>query len=177
MTTAHDHYALWLLLPEPVETRLSELIRMLAKRHATPAFEPHITLLSRLAGTKAALCERTAEAARRLEPIAVELDALAHTPAYFRCLFVRVAESAPLLAAHRAGCELFRIPEDAQFMPHVSLLYGALDAATKERILDDIGRRLNVRCTVTRIALVDYRGPPPAWRRVQTFALGAEAST
>jgi 2'-5' RNA ligase len=177
MTAGDDHYALWLLLPEPVETRLRGLIHALAQRHATPVFEPHITLLSGLAGAEAALGERSGALARRLPPMEIELGALAHTPAYFRCLFVRLAESAPLKAAHRAACELFGVAEKEDFLPHASLVYGELDCATKERILEELGRRLDLRGTVTRIALIDYRGPPPAWRRVGTFALSGTTAS
>lgn len=157
-----------------MRARFAELITRLSARLGTPVFEPHITLAG-IAATEADGLERGAHLARALAPITVTLTDIAYSTEYFRCLYVRALPDQALAEAYRRACATFGITP-GEFMPHLSLVYGNVAAADKERIIAEIGRRLDIQFTVERLALYLPEGRPETWRRVGDFPLArAEA--
>lgn len=165
-------YSLWLMPPPAVRTRFAALIASLSERLGTPRFEPHLTLTGGVYADDVEPLARVAALAARRPPVRVRLTAADYTEAYFRCLFVRAELTSDLLALQRAAAEALGQPPDAQFMPHLSLVYGDLDTARKEAILDDIGRRFDVEFVADRLALYAPEGAPPLWRSLAEFPLG-----
>lgn len=162
--------------PPAVRDALREQIAALARRYRTPRFEPHITLLGAIAGEIEAIRVHAAALARAIAPIEVRLCTLEHTDAYFRCVYLKAEINEALRSAHRLTCQQLQRPMDEEFMPHLSLVYGDLDAVTRSQLVDDIGRSLATHFTLRELALYDYRGSPEQWRCVQAFELGATAS-
>lgn len=164
-------YSLWLLPPPAVGRHYAAMIDTLSQRLGTPRFEPHITLTGRTEASEDVVMAATQELARRLAPVPVRLAGAAHTDAYFRCLYVWAERTPELLFAHRLACELLAQPADKDFMPHVSLVYGNLDAAKEEEVLEAIGGRLPLSFVADRIALYLLAGSPDGWRQVAALAL------
>lgn len=166
------HHALWLLLPDDVRARMVDVIGRLAARFHAPRFVPHITLLGSIHGAEPGLVTRCAALAARLAPFAVRLTTAGHLDEYFRCLFVRVEPSAPLLRAREAARRTLR-PDTAlsDFMPHMSLLYAHLPADEREALLNEIGRHFNLDVRIGHLALYAIGDAPEEWRCVATFAL------
>jgi 2'-5' RNA ligase len=167
------HYALWLLLPPAERARFGDLIRTLAEQHGTPGFEPHITLLGGIAGAQAPAITATAVLARRIAPLHIRLAEIGQRDSYYQCLFVHTVPDAALLQAHRlARAELAR-RDDAEFVPHLSIVYGNLGRAQKAAIMARLGARLEGDFLVEELAVIRYRkdDQPQDWRRVATFAL------
>jgi 2'-5' RNA ligase len=167
-----EHYALWLPLPDAVRARMAGLIDGLAARFHAPRFEPHITLLGSIHGAEPELTARCAGLAAGLAPLTVRLSTVGYLDEYFRCLFVRVEPSPPLLRAHETVRQALR-PDAVlcEFMPHVSLLYAHLPAGEKEPLLGEIGRRLDLDARIGHLALYAIEGTPGQWRCVASFAL------
>ncbi len=108
-----EGFALWLVPPAPLAARLAAVIDELAARYGTPRFPPHVTLRSRLREIPP------------LEELAASLRSLTLRPlrvtagsSLYQCVFVELAREDP------------RLPRD----PHLSLIYGDLDAATRAEI-------------------------------------------
>lgn len=162
--------SLWMMPPPAVRARFHALIAELSRRVGTPPFEPHLTLSGIDAATETAAIRPIAALAARLPPLAIRLTDVGTTPAYFRCVFVR-AEHTPVLdrAYHAARRALGQAP--GEFMPHLSLIYGELTPATKERLIAEIGNRFDTTFIVERLALYDTAGPPPTWRCIADFRL------
>jgi 2'-5' RNA ligase len=171
-TTAR--YSLWLLLPRPAQERFQALIATLSARLGTPAFEPHITLLGGLTGAEEDLRQRTRALACAIKSFEVRLLEAAWLDEYYRCLFVEVALSRALHAAHEAAGRHFDRRLDAGFYPHLSLVYGNLEEKEKEAILDDIGRYFDESIHIENLALYDTGGQPPVWRCVERRRLGGD---
>ena len=163
-------FSLWLMPPPAVRDRFYPLIVELSRRLGTPAFEPHLTLALTPATVEAEVVARIAPLAANLAPLSIRLMEVDMTSDYFRCLFVRAALTPPLQRAYHAACRALAQPP-GDFMPHLSLVYGDLPIAEKERVIADIGRRFDLHFTVERVALYTTAGPPPAWRCVADFAL------
>lgn len=171
------HYALWLLPPPPERARLRELIRTLAQQHGTPVFEPHVTLLGGIDDAQPTALAATAALARRIAPLRIRLGEIGQRDSYFQCLFVHAIPDAALLQAHRLAREAFARREDAEFLPHLSLVYGILDQPQKAAIVAQLGGRLDGEFLVEELALIGYRkdDQPRGWRPVATFTLRGEA--
>ena len=164
--------SLWLLLPRQVHERFQSLIARLSARLGTPAFEPHITLLGGLTGTEEDLRQRTRALAGALRSFEVRLLEAAWLDEYYRCLFVEVAPSRALFAAHEAAGRHFEQHPDARFFPHLSLIYGTLEQKEKMQILDDIGRTFDEKVCIEHVALYETSGPPSVWRCITRVGLG-----
>ena len=165
-------YALWLMPEGDLYHRLATAILDLGSEHSTPAFEPHVTLLGRITGAEREVISKSAEIAARIRPFMVRLTRLDYRGEYFRCFFLRAAGGRPIAKAYQAAKEVFGLRESARFLPHLSLIYGHLDSGRKERMLAELGRRLDARFKVRSLHLYLIRGEPGAWRRVKEFSLG-----
>lgn len=166
------HYSLWLLLPGEVRSRYAALIETLSRRHDTPRFEPHVTLLGDLRGEEQELGALTRDLARRLEPFEMRLLDAGYLDEYYRCLFVLAAHSRPLLHAHDEARRQFCRRLEPDFMPHLSLMYGLLGEEDKKKILEQIGRYFDDRFRVQELGLYAIEGTPEQWRCVVRAALG-----
>lgn len=164
-------FSLWMMPPPAIGERFRALIADLSRRSGTPAFEPHLTLAGVEAPTEAAACSRVAPLAAALAPLPVRLTDIGMTADYFRCLFIRAALTPALTQAYRSACAaLDQTP--AEFMPHLSLIYGELAPAAKAEIAAALGGRFDIEFTVERLALYTTTGAPPDWRCVCEFQLG-----
>jgi 2'-5' RNA ligase len=166
-----SHYSVWLMPSGEVLQRLAETILDLSREYAGPAFAPHVTLAGGIVAPAREAASKMADLARRISPFTVRLTAVDGLDDYFRCLFVRVATTYPIMAANKAAREVFSLAPQPAFMPHLSLLYGHLLSSVKERIVASLGRQFALEFKVTTLHLFLIKGEPAAWRRVASFGL------
>jgi 2'-5' RNA ligase len=164
-------YSLWLMPTGEVRRRLAGTILDLSREYAAPAFEPHVTLAGGIVGPPREVASKMRDLARRIPPFTVRLTAIDGLDDYFRCLFVRVAATHPIMTANKAAREVFRLGPQPGFMPHLSLLYGHLPSSVKEGIIASVGRRFELEFKVSGLHLYLIKGEPAAWRRVASFGL------
>ena len=164
-------YSLFLMPHGGLAQELERLIAKLARQYDAPIFEPHITLLGGLSGRQSELTTQTQALACELKPFEITLTDAAYLDEYFRCLFIDVAPSEEITAAHALAKQLFGGSVDRVFRPHLSLLYANLEAQRKEKILDHIGRRFERSFLAERVALYCIEGPPPDWYCVKGLPL------
>jgi 2'-5' RNA ligase len=166
-----ERFFLWLLPPTPVCDRFASLIDTLSRRWGTPRFSPHITLVGSLDSPLDEIVARLTTLAADLAPVPVRLTHLGWTEQYFRCLFMRAERTPPLLAAHETASARLDRPTDADFMPHLSLIYGNLHAEQKQKVVEEIAGRFNTAFEADHIGLCLADGPPEQWQLLRTFAL------
>jgi 2'-5' RNA ligase len=167
-----SHYSLWLMPTGEVRQRLAEAILDLSREYAAPVFEPHVTLAGGIVGPAQEVVSKMADLASRIRPFTVRLTEVAGLDDYFRCLFVRVAATHPLMSANKAAREVFNLAQQPAFMPHLSLLYGNLPSSVKEGIVSSLARRFQLEFKATSLHLYLIENEPAAWRRVARFRLG-----
>jgi len=147
------HYSLWLMPKGEVRRRLAEAILDLSREYSTPGFEPHVTLAGGIVGPAREVALRMKDLARRIPPFAVRLTTVDGLEDYFRCLFMRVAQAHPVMSANAAAREIFRLPNQPSFMPHLSLLYGNLPCSVKDKIIASLTRRFELEFKATALHL------------------------
>ena len=67
---------------------------------------------------------------------------------------------------------LFKVPP-APFRPHVSLVYGRLDAARRDTLQAALRPKVPAGINARHLDLIRTDGTPDAWRRLGRFDLGA----
>jgi 2'-5' RNA ligase len=166
-----EKYALWLMPGGEVRERLARVLQDLSARWGGPEFAPHVTLLGGIAGPLGEIVRKSRSLADQIRPFTIRLENIDYLDEYFRCLFVRVAAAAPIRVAHRKAKSLFDHRSDSAFMPHLSLLYGDFSRSLKERLVAELGGRMDLGFRVRGLHLYSTHGDPSRWRRMGNFGL------
>lgn len=169
-------FLLWLLPPDSVHDRFGALIRALSRRLGTSAFSPHLTLTGSVDLPEREIASRAAALAANLPPPRIHLTRIEWSDAFYRCLFVRAETTAALRAAHRTASACFGRSPDPAFMPHLSLVYGSIPTAEKERIAAEIGPAASATFMADRLGICFADGPPERWRTIHAFPLTGHPS-
>lgn len=163
-------HSLWLMASPADEAMLTELMEALSRRFGTPRFAPHLTLQGDTQMPFASLERAVAEAAETVAAFAEPVGRVEGSEAYFRSFYARFAVSPPLSTLKRA-----LDPEGFDsFVPHVSLLYGAVEPAAKAEALAEAHARLAGRTIhFDRIAIVTSGQDIPIaeWRVIAEASL------
>ncbi len=166
---------LWLLPDAPAFDEIRALITELSARHRSPAFEPHITLLSGILDREEQALEKAQAIAERFSPISAAFRQVEYLEEYYRCLFFSTTHSSELLQI-RAECEqIFEHTNIQPFVPHISFLYGAIPVFQKQAIAEDIARhraQLLLRpLRMPTLRLVRTQRTPEFWETVAEWTL------
>ncbi len=144
-------HSIWLVPAPADEAFLRDAIVELAARFGTPPFAPHLTIRGDTGAPVAALEAAITAAAAVVAAFSEAVAALETGEAYFRSFYARFPIGAPLAALKQ------RLDPTAAetFMPHVSLLYGAVAPGPKAAAADEFRRRLaGRRITFDRLCVV-----------------------
>jgi len=165
-------FSLWLIPKGEIADELSSLIVRLSREHSTPSFEPHVTLIGEINLPRPAAISRTRELAASIRSFDVRLNRVAHHDRYFQCVFLLADKTAEIMKAHSTACAVFQQKDTKEYMPHLSLLYGRLDAKTRQRVILDTGDMMNIIFRANEIFLYCTEGEPAAWHCLSRFQCG-----
>jgi 2'-5' RNA ligase len=165
-------YHLWLKPTGASYEVLAELVGDLAKKLSAPVFEPHVTLLGHLDGSERDHIQRARELGERLAPFWIALGNASYQSEYFKCLFLKVNESAPIMTAHAITCDVFQRTRD-KYMPHLSLVYGAYPEERKREIIAGLSRRpVRASLPVRSVYLIRAESEDPKdWSEILTIPM------
>jgi len=164
-------YALMIIPPEDVFDRLKTVIKNLSEKYDAPEFDPHITLISEIHKPEDYMLQKCDELAGSLKPFRVKLNVLGYLDKYYQCVFLLAEKSHELMEANQQAREVFELPPDKNYMPHISLLYGdKYTETTKQQIIDEIGE-VSIEFDVNSLFLDHSSGDIPIedWHRVKEF--------
>lgn len=169
--------SLWLMPEGEARARLARCIDRLAVRLATPSFPPHVTLLPGLDAPVDSVLDAVAELARGLPPFEVRLSGVEGSDDHFRCLYARVEVSSPLGAAHARAVRRLVPPGPLPFEPHLSLVYGTLDAGTKAALAREVEAEALPGFQARRLHAWRTEGEVGAWHEIGSCALEGSDET
>ncbi len=150
MSTFH----LWLVPTGEAYNRLAGVISGLSALYRGPKFDPHLTLLGKLEGEEEPLADLTKQLAHVLCPFEAQIKEPGYESQYFRCLFLPVKPSLPILEAHQQALQIFGRKSTRFFDPHVSLLYGLFPARMKQDIIKSLPTDLPRTFLVSQLQLI-----------------------
>ena len=170
-----NRYSIWVAPKGETGNALQQLIEDLAAEYDAPEFVPHMTLVADIYPNEsevAALRERIASLAAKLTPFDITLTGYGYKDETFRCLYL-LADAPELPALYNEVKELFPQVATEHFvtMPHISVLYGNLDEATKNGIIQ-AHPITPLTFAVNSIDLYRTNNPVESWQRIGTFPLG-----
>ncbi len=160
------HYSIWLMPTGAVRDELARWIGDLSREFSSPLFPPHVTLIGGLEGSEENLSAATQDLAARLRPYVVQLGDVGYLDEFYRSLFVRADKTPAVLDANAQARAVLRCENDAEYMPHLSLMYGYCEREMKEKIVARIGKRLNLSFNVTALYLYSTLGDTKGWYQV-----------
>jgi 2'-5' RNA ligase len=163
--------SLWLMPDGVVGARLAATVARLASRFGTEPFAPHVTLLAGLPGVESDVVARTADLAPSLASFRIDLDWVDGREEHFRCLFVHAGPGAALSVVHAQAARALGCEADPEFLPHLSLVYGRLDRATKERLAPELAPEIAVSFEVRALHVWRTEGRVAEWRPLGTWPL------
>jgi Cyclic phosphodiesterase-like protein len=163
--------SLWLMPDDASAQRLSALVSSLAARLGTPVFPPHVTLLHGLARDEQTIVGLAAGLAEHLAGQAVSLGPVEAQSEFFRSLYLRVEPAASLRSAHARAAQAFGVPPDSEYLPHLSLVYGRLDTAEKDRIAASVVSDVPATIELTSVEVWRTEGPVGEWRLRRRFPI------
>lgn len=164
-------YSLWLVPDRATGPPLTVIINRLARQHGGPRFEPHVTLLGGLREARADLLAGLYGLAGSMRPLVLYGSVVATSGHYYYAVYLKLKASGAFDTGRARARRIFRAGGTTGRGPHVSLLYGDLEAGTRRALrheLRGLGRTVRLRA----IRLVRTTGPPSTWRTVRELALG-----
>jgi hypothetical protein len=166
-------YSLWLIPDGEMHVHLSSSISTVALKLCTPIFEPHVTVVwGNLSSDEEAIGRAQAVAAAG-RGMAIRLMAVVCEQTYFRAMYMPVEATPPLMALHHVAAKCFGLEgKDPHYRPHLSLVYGDLEQAAKERVAKGLDIRGGEEFFASRLRLVRTDGAVNTWSRVAEFGLG-----
>ena len=132
-------YAVWYEPTGEVYDIFNKIIRQLAVMYHSPVFEPHITLL--LGGTSISLATITKKLEKVISttiPFETHFTSYSYIDEYFKCIFVQIEKSSGIMDFANAIQSEINGQPIHDYTPHLSLFYGQLPVAEKEKIIENL---------------------------------------
>jgi 2'-5' RNA ligase len=164
-------YHLFLIPGGGLLTELRLLVADLAATYDGPIFDPHVTLLSHIAGAEEDIVAKAAELAKALHPFQLSFRDIGMEDAFFRALYARANPSPELANAHATAVKIFDVHDEPLYIPHLSLLYGNLSPEAKTEIARTLVLPNDFQFRVDEIHVYRTEGPATEWVPVATQAL------
>jgi 2'-5' RNA ligase len=168
--------SLWLMPEGEAFTRFDQLIARLAVRYKTPAFPPHLTLLGGLSAPEHVVVALSARLAHSVCCLRLETTDVVHSDDYFRAVVVRVKPVPALVDLRARALAAVGLDAGPPFEPHVSLLYGRLDAGPREEVVREVGRDFPDAFEVRRLDVYSTAGTVERWTRAARVPLAERRS-
>jgi hypothetical protein len=164
-------YSIWLMPSGHAYNGFLELILQLSRDYGGPGFEPHVTLIGGLLGSKEEIVSKTVSLVDLLRPLTIKLENVDYLDEFFRCLFIRVKQTDDIVGAYSRAQDTFGLPPDMHWIPHLSILYCDLPSETKRKIIERIGNEFRISFVVRTVHLMLTEGTAENWLRVGAFSL------
>lgn len=164
----------WILASHEDEALLASHLGSLARRHGAPLFHPHLTLIGDIPAPPESLFEATDRLAAGAAGFTAPVIDIVTGEAFFRSFYALFEAPAALAELRMEAAQTLSL-DPGPFMPHVSLLYGAVPERPKQESAARTRAALQGRAIrFDRLALVNSSNDVPLadWRVLRERRLG-----
>lgn len=126
-------HSIWLMPSPGDQAVLQGVVEDLARRFASPLFQPHLTLVEEQEHELAELAPACRTLAAETEQFSAAIQGVGTNDLYFRSLYALFPPEGAIMTLHRSMVEALSLERLGTFMPHISLLYGIEQGVEKER--------------------------------------------
>ncbi len=156
--------SIWLAPAEEDAAYLQEIINELAHEFQTPAFSPHMTLLSPVDLNENELHSVLSNVSKEFAPLYVTLAGINHSPNIWKTVFIELEESPELIALQQRIVNQFLSAPPYEFLPHISLIYKEMAIELKEEIIQELTVRNS--CKMDKIIAMKTGPNVEQWKKV-----------
>ena len=168
-------YSLWFMPSGDIYQQSQKLIDSLSSRNSCLTFEPHVTLLGTWEGSQTEAIDKTKSLAKDLKPVFLRFNEVGYLDEFYRCLFWRAEQTSELREAYEKAQAVFGRKAYPPYMPHLSLLYGAVVEAEKQSIVQEPKlKEIDLSFRADSIHLFATEGPSSQWKRVGEYQFSSE---
>ena len=168
-------YSIWLMPTGTVNEKLSPIISKLSAKYNSPKFQPHVTLIGGFTGDEQDLINKTEILSKKLKCFVVKLPNVHYLDQFFRSLFICVEKTPELMNAVKVARGVFGLPENKDYIPHLSLMYGDFTKEIKEVIIKDIGKDFSTSFRANKIHLVFNNEQDNIWAKIKELPIKINA--
>ena len=165
-----DSYYLWLMPQKEMYDEFQKIIQDLSETYGTPAFEPHVTLVSGLNGNDNAFVEKIDAFVRGKHKFSVTAKNIDYAHGFLTALFLNIQNNPAIDQINAQGCEHLKPFGQDPYRPHLSLLYGDITSQEKKRIIADLNLAGKV-ITFDKIKLIKGHSDVEQWRIIREWGL------
>jgi 2'-5' RNA ligase len=173
------HYSLWWMPRKEKNSAPQGMINRLADVYGTIAFQEHMTLIGLLDCPPDYLpriqsfAQKTAQTTK---PFFAEVIGLGSRDLHVQCVFLSVAPTEQMSEIHWTASQYLKGVTSYSYLPHFSLVYGDLNAATKLEIYqgyyqDYAWWEFPASIHIESLAIVEVEGHPDEWKIIEEFLL------
>lgn len=149
---------------------LALIIKNLSQEYGGPVFSPHVTLLARIpAEDEEVVAAKTKIFAQTTSPFVLTLAGPAIQDAFFKALYLQVAETEKMETLHAKANEIFSMADEGPYVPHLSLLYGNYERARREQTAATLPVSLGASFLVDRVHVYRTEGETKNWQKLEGF--------
>lgn len=171
MTNQKNSYSLWIRPSQAQIDELTKIISRLSHRYRTTPFPPHITLLSNVTApinTIDKTCRKLIELHQAFD---IALKEIAFTQDYYRNLYILTKADTLLTTLYEDTKNMLSGETDDIYMPHISLLYGKLDAKKQHSLKEELRGSYANTFSCQRLDIYNTTNNVSEWRLVKTYYL------
>lgn len=133
-------YSIWAEPPAGAfKDKLQHEIQRLANIHKGPSFTPHVTLVGGIWLTsQQEIIARATAAAKRLKRFTIRLAEPSAGSTYHQCVYLLCEKDEALVATAQALREATDVKLEADYLPHLSLLYASMSKESREAVVAEV---------------------------------------
>ncbi len=169
MDLANSYY-LWLMPQKEMYDEFQKIIQDLSEAYGTPAFEPHVTLVSGFSGNEDHLVKKTDAFARGKHSFSVTMEGIDYTHGFLTALFLNIQNTLKIDQFNTQARKHLKPFGQGPYHPHLSLLYGDITSQEKKRIIASLNL-LPRTITLDKLKLVQGHSNVTQWRVIREWSL------
>ncbi|KAJ3013627.1 UNVERIFIED_CONTAM: hypothetical protein HDU68_000619 [Siphonaria sp. JEL0065] len=165
--------SLWISSPKgsDLDQKLNAIVEHFSKKLGTPKWSPHITLLGSIVATPEEAVSKIQDAVKHRGPLKITLTDIVTKNLYFQCVMAKAEESQPLLSLNAFLRTVYPPHQNEPYWPHLSLVYGDLDAETRNSVVEEIkaNKDWDIVGSVINVHVIEVwntEGPVDGWKLV-----------
>jgi len=163
-------YSIWSIPPDPINSKLRDIIENLSNDFNGPIFEPHMTILGNIELDLQQITEKVKSIATKYLRLELSLGPISFSTTYFQNILVRVNSTAKLMQLNLDLKQALNVKNDV-FMPHISLLYGNHEMTIREKASQNL-KVLDDKFVVNKLVITPSTPNPSEWIHSATILLG-----
>jgi len=166
-----NKFSLWLRPSQKKIDELTKIISKLSHHYGTTPFPPHITLLSGIEIDLGSIINTCKKISKQYKKFPIPLLGLDFTESFYRNLYIQAEKTPVLLELYEDITRQLKTEPKEEFLPHLSLLYGNIDPASKDKIKAKLEQAYTDNFHCQRLDIYATHAEIQTWHLIQAFEL------